>query len=73
MMIPVNDIVMKQIHICGSRANPNCSKEVLDHIARGQLNVKKIITHHFTMEQMREALYTFSNKIDGAMKVIINP
>ena len=73
MMIPVNDIVMKQIHVSGSRANPNCSKEVLDHIARGQLDVKKIITHHFSMEEMRTALHTFANKIDGAMKVIINP
>lgn len=73
MPLPVMDIVLKQIHISGSRANPNCSKEVLDHISRGQLNVKKLITHHFTMEQMHEALHTFSHKLDGVMKVIINP
>lgn len=69
--LPVDKIMMDQLHVSGSRANPNCSAEVLDHIARGQLNAKKLITHRFPLEQMREALDTFKNKRDGAMKVVI--
>lgn len=73
MLLPARDIVMKQIHFIGSRANPNCSKEVLSHISRGQMNVKRLITHRFSMEEMHEALRIFGNRLDGAMKVIINP
>lgn len=69
--LPVDQIMMDQLHVSGSRANPNCSAEVLDHIARGQLNAKKLITHRFPMERMREALDTFKYKKDGAMKVLI--
>ena len=69
--LPVDKIMMDQLHVSGSRANPNCSAEVLDHIARGQLNAKKLITHRFALEEMAEALDTFKNKRDGAMKVVI--
>ena len=73
ILLPARDVVMKQLHFIGSRANPNCSAEVLDHISRGQMNVEKLITHRFKMEQMREALHVFTTRADGAMKVIIHP
>ena len=69
--LPVDKIVLNQLHVSGCRANPNCSAEVLDHILRGQLNGKKLITHRFPLEQMREALDTFKYKRGGAMKVVI--
>ena len=69
--LPIDQINLDQLHIHGSRGNPNCSAEVLDHISRGQLNWEKLITHRFPLEQMREALDTFKNKKDGAMKVVI--
>lgn len=73
MTLPARDIVMKQIHFIGSRANPNCSREILDHISRGQLNVGRLITHRFEMEEMAQALKIFSNRLEGVMKVVIHP
>ena len=71
--LPTKTMVMNQIAVIGSRANPNCSKEVLSLISSGKINVKDMITHTFELDDFGTALETFVKRIDGAMKVVIHP
>lgn len=72
-LIPVKTMVMKQITLHGVRANPNCSRIIVDMIAQGSLNVQGLITHAFPIDQIHEAFDTFVNRKDGAVKVVIHP
>lgn len=71
--IPVKTMVMNQIHLYGSRANPNCTGEVLNLMASGAINAKGMITHVFPLQEFPKAMETFVKRIDGAMKVVIQP
>ena len=73
MLLPVRDIVMNEIAVVGTRANPNCSAEVMVQIAFGRLNASALLTHRFKLNQFHEAMDTFINKRDGALKVVIHP
>ena len=69
----LKSLIMNQITLHGVRANPNCSKTVMDMMSSGSLNVDPMITHCFTLEQIHEAFDTFIGRKDGALKVIIHP
>lgn len=79
--IPVQDgqetalksLIMNQITLHGVRANPNCSRTVLDMMANGTLPVDKMITHTFSIEDIHEAFDTFIHRKDGAVKVVVHP
>jgi L-iditol 2-dehydrogenase len=71
--IPTKTMVMNQIHLHGSRANPNCSTEVLDLMHKGEINAKQMITHELPLDEIKHALDIFVNRLDGVMKVVIKP
>jgi L-iditol 2-dehydrogenase len=71
--LPFKEIVLNEIAIFGSRANPNVSDKVLLLISSGQLVVKDLITHAFPLEEFAKGLDAFVNRRDGAMKVVIEP
>ncbi len=71
--IPTKTMVMNQIHLHGSRANPNCCKEVLELMSAGKINAKDMITHVFPLSEFPKALETFVKRLDGAMKVVVTP
>jgi len=71
--IPLAKIVLDQISIVGSRANPNVSRKVLDFIAAKQLDVETIITHRFPLTDFDQAYTTFIERREGAIKVIVEP
>lgn len=71
--IPTKTLVMNQIHLHGSRANPNCGKESLELMASGAINAKDMITHSFPLAEFDQAMRTFVERLDGAMKVVVIP
>lgn len=71
--MPVKTMVMNQIHVHGSRANPNCGREALELMSSGLINAKDMITHSFPLERFGEAMRTFVERLDGAMKVVVTP
>lgn len=71
--IPVKTMVMNQIHLHGSRANPSCTKAVLRMMASGAINARDMVTHTFPLEQFSQALDTFVQRRGGAMKVVLKP
>lgn len=71
--VPLKTAVLNQISILGSRANPSTSEQVITLMAEGKINAKDLITHEFPLEEIKEAMNTFVNRIDGAIKVVIKP
>jgi L-iditol 2-dehydrogenase len=66
-------IVLNEIVIKGSRANPNASEEVIRMFSEGMISADRIVTHSFPLEKYNEALDVFLNRRDGAIKVVVNP
>lgn len=66
-------MVKNQITVQGVRANPNCSRPVLELMGSGRMNARDLVTHRFDLEHTEDAFDTFVNHKDGAVKVIIHP
>jgi L-iditol 2-dehydrogenase len=71
--LPMTKVVLNEIMIRGSRANPNVSADVIRLFEKGILNGEKIVSHRFPLEKYEEAFQTFVQRKDGAIKVIIEP
>lgn len=70
---PMTKVVLNEIMIRGSRANPNVSEEVIRLFAKGILKGDRIVTHRFPLERYEEALHTFVQRREGAIKVVVEP
>jgi threonine dehydrogenase-like Zn-dependent dehydrogenase len=71
--IEFQKIVLEEIDLYGVRANRNTMEEVIPLIADGRIPAAKLITHHFKLADFGEALRTFNERVDGALKVIVEP
>jgi L-iditol 2-dehydrogenase len=71
--LPLQKIVLEEIDLFGVRANRNTMEEVIPLIVSGRVRVKPLVTHRFGLEDYGEALHTFAERIDGALKVLIKP
>jgi L-iditol 2-dehydrogenase len=65
--------VHNEIAVFGSRANPNVARRVLGMISSGLLQVSDLITHVFPLSEFEQALDTFVNRREGAVKVVVEP
>jgi L-iditol 2-dehydrogenase len=67
-------IVRGHLDIRGSLANPKgISGRGLELIARGAVDVKPLITHHFRLDQFPQAWATFVERRGGAIRVMLHP
>jgi L-iditol 2-dehydrogenase len=71
--LPMQKIVLEEIDLVGVRANRNTMDEVLPLIVSGRVRVKPLVTHTFPLEAYGEALHTFADRVDGALKVLVRP
>lgn len=71
--LPMQKIVLEEIDLYGVRANQNTMEEVLALIVDGRVRVRELVTHTFPLEQYGEALHTFADRVDGALKVLVRP
>src|SRR6266511_4353244 len=71
--LPMQKIVLEEIDLFGVRANRNTMDEVLPLIVSGRVRVKPLVTHTFPIEAYGEALRTFAERVDGALKVLVKP
>ena len=73
VQIDMQKIVLEEIDLHGVRANRNTMEEVIPLMADGRIPAKQLITHHFKLADFGEALRTFNERVDGALKVIVEP
>jgi L-iditol 2-dehydrogenase len=72
-LIDFQKIVLEEIDLYGVRANRNTMEEVIPLMTDGRIPAEKLITHHFKLADFADALRTFEGRVDGALKVIVEP
>jgi L-iditol 2-dehydrogenase len=71
--LPMQKIVLEEIDLFGVRANRNTMEEVIPLILSERVRVKPLVTHRFRLQDYGEALRTFADRVDGALKVLVKP
>jgi L-iditol 2-dehydrogenase len=71
--VPWGPATLAELDILGVRANPNTSAPALALMANGAVSTEGIHTHTFPLDQFADALATFVERRDGAMKVVLEP
>jgi threonine dehydrogenase-like Zn-dependent dehydrogenase len=72
--VPLNKIVQWNLLITGPKAEGMWAMErAIPLLADGRLNLKHLITHRFSLDDVNEAFATFTGRIGGAIKVIVKP
>jgi L-iditol 2-dehydrogenase len=71
--LPMQKIVLEEIDLYGVRANRGTMEEVIPLIMTGRVRVEPLVTHTFPLERYGEALHTFAERVDGALKVLVRP
>ncbi len=67
------EFVLYEKELVGVRATAGEMRHVLPLVANGTIRAKDLITHRFSLDQFADALLTFNERKDGAMKVIVEP
>jgi L-iditol 2-dehydrogenase len=72
--VDLSTIVRGNLDVLGSLANPmGASARALSLLARGKVDVARLVTHHFPLTRFYEAWRTFSERRDGAIRVMLHP
>ena len=71
--VPWGPMTLAELDILGVRANPNTAGPALALMANGAVTTEGIHTHTFPLSEFGEALATFVERRDGAMKVVLEP
>ncbi len=72
--IDLSTIVRGHLDVLGSVANPKgVSGRALALLASGAVDVASLTTHHFPLERFAEAWATFTERRDGAIRVMLTP
>ncbi len=72
-VLPLQRIVFEEMDLFGVRANPGTCAEVIPLIAEGKLDVDIVTTHTFPLQEFAGAYETFTKRLGGALKVLIQP
>jgi len=62
----------KSIHTVRGEGWANCARAV-SLWASGRVNLKSLVSHSFSLDEISEAFRTFTERIGGAVKVVVNP
>lgn len=62
----------KSIYTVRGEGWANCGRAV-SLLASGKVNLKRLVTHSFPMDDISEAFRTFKERIGGAIKVVVKP
>ena len=72
-VLPLQRIVFEEMDLFGVRANPGTCEQVIPLITEGKLDVDAVTTHTFLLADFADAYETFTQRKDGAIKVLIQP
>ena len=72
--VDLSTIVRGNLDVLGSLANPKgVSGRALTLLARGSIDVARLVTHHFPLERFNDAWKTFTERTGGAIRVMLHP
>jgi len=70
--VPIIKACVREVNIKGVFRYANCYPMALAMVASGKVNVKKLITHNYSIEKSLEAFETAKTGAGGAIKVMIH-
>jgi len=70
---PVTHIIMKQLTVLGLTNNEMGWAPLLGMVARGEINVRDMVTHRFALEQLPQAIELVSRRPDALIKAVVHP
>ncbi len=62
----------KELKVINVRRQNHCVQEAIDMVVSGEIDVEKMVTHNFTLEETAEAFDMVEGYKDGAIKAMIN-
>ncbi len=71
--IPMQRLVLDEIDLVGVRAAAGEMPRAIELVATGRIRLAELITHHFALEDFADAYAAFTERRDGALKVIVSP
>jgi L-iditol 2-dehydrogenase len=71
--LPMPRLVLDEIDVVGVRATAGEMPRAIELVARGRIRLRELITHRFALEDFADAYATFTERRDGALKVIVRP
>jgi len=71
--IPVKRLVLDEVDLVGVRASAGEMPRAIELAATGRLRLAALITHRFALEDFADAYATFTQRRDGALKVLVRP
>jgi len=67
----INLLRRNELRIVNVRRQNHCVEPAIELITSGRINVRPLVTHHFSFAETRQAFELVSNKQDGVVKAII--
>ena len=71
--IPMQRLVLDELDLVGVRAAAGEMPRAIELAATGRLRLRELITHRFALDAFADAYATFTERRDGALKVIVRP
>lgn len=71
--LPLRRLVLDEIELTGVRAAAGEMPEAIALVAAGRVRLTELVTHRFELEDFEEAYRVFTERVDGALKVIVRP
>jgi L-iditol 2-dehydrogenase len=71
--LPIYDIINRELTVRGTFRYANCYPPALALAAAGAAPVKRLITHHFSLEQTPEAMLWVDEHKDQVIKAVVHP
>jgi L-iditol 2-dehydrogenase len=71
--IPLKQVVLDEIDILGVRAAAGEMPMAAALVADGRIRLSELITHRYALDDFADAYRTFTERVDGALKVILRP
>ena len=69
--LPLFEVYRKELHICGSRINPDTHQRAVNLINSGKLELAKLITHRDGLENLEDAIHMQMGS--ESIKVVVCP
>lgn len=71
--IQLQRLVLDEIDVVGVRAAAGEMPPAIALVAAGRIRLRELVTHEFSLEQFAEAYRVFTERVGGALKVVVRP
>ena len=71
--MPVFDVILNQISLCGYTGNSRAWEEVIKYAAQGKLNLKDMVTMVLPLSETQKAMETLDEKPKDMIKIVLKP